>query len=164
MTDRWRCTNCKRERVVADALPPLTRGLSDKYRAGRCKKCRAYRTFEPVKSDIWDGQQIIPAGQQDGALGDRLKEKGMGVAEQAEAMTGSDWNSRADAVIRSLALARHPFTSEDVTERVGLPRSSGAVGARMNAASRRGVIKWTGRMASANRPNQHSALLKVWQG
>lgn len=155
--DRWRCTTCRRERVVADAFPPLLPGLIDKYRSGKCKRCRGSRTFEQVRVETWNGPEP--------ASGDRLKETGMAIAETAEALTGEGWIQRADAVIKSLALARKEFTSEDVTARVGQPhRSSGAVGARMNAAHHRGIIRDTGRMVKAQRPNQHSAKLTVWRG
>jgi len=177
----WRCAVCKRPRQEGDVAAPLTRSLTDRYRTGKCIKCRTKRYFEPFTPEVWkplvydptiatefkpsNTEKIIPAGVQDEAFGDRLKEKGMGRAELSEEISASGWNARADAAIRALALLRIEFTSEDVTKRVGLPaRSTGAVGARMNAAARRGIIKWTGRMVNAKRPNQHSALLKQWRG
>jgi hypothetical protein len=170
---QFACTKCGRRREEGDALPPLRRGLSEKYLIGKCKRCRAERFFAPEPDLNYyrppnpypRTEPVLPAGVQNEAFGEKLKERGMSVAEQSEAMSGSTWAQRADATIRALALSREEFTSEDVTRQVGLPvRSSGAVGARMNAAAKRGVIAWTGRMAKARRPNQHAALLKVWRG
>ena len=170
----WRCTVCKRPRGVGDAAPPLMPSLTKKYLAGKCVKCRTRRFFEEFEPEVWRGAMepraplppgVESAGPQNLTMGEKLRERGMSIAEQSEEMTVSGWNERADGAIRALALLRLPFTSEDVTKRVGLPsRSSGAVGARMNAAAKRGIIRWTGQMAQAQRPNQHSALLKVWRG
>lgn len=154
-TEMWRCTVCKRPRETGDALPPLTAGLVDRFRNGKCKKCRAVRVFERVP----DSQMNLKEGL-------RLKERGMAVAETHTAVLAPEWSARVDATIKALALSRKEFTSEDVTARTGMPPvgSGGAVGARMNAAAQRGVIVWTGRMAAAQRPRQHAALLKVWRG
>lgn len=155
MAERWACTNCGRERSATDALPPLKAGLHPKFATGKCKgeKGHPVRVFKNVDP----GQQDLPRGE-------AAKERGMALAEQAATVDG--WAGRADAAIRGLALSRAEFTSEDVTSRVGLPNrgSNSAVGARMNAAAKRGIIRWTGRMAKAERPNQHAALLKVWRG
>lgn len=62
-----------------------------------------------------------------------------------------------------LAATGETFTSEDVTAKVGQPPSSGAVGARINAAAKRGLIEHVG-YTKARRANQHGAELRTWRG
>jgi DNA-directed RNA polymerase subunit RPC12/RpoP len=134
----------------------LQHTTSDEYRTGKCLYCKRKRVFRRVATE--------PAGELDAGEGRTRAERGMARAAASEGRA-SDWNLAADSVIRELAASGSEFTSEDVTARVGLPlRSPGAVGARMNAASKKGWIAWTGRMSQAERPNQHAAVLKVWKG
>ena len=154
---RYRCITCRRPRQIGDP-GELIQTIDVRYRQGTCKGCSALRFFE---SD----EQIIPVTKADPALGERLKERGMAVAETSEAMTGEQWAERFDAALVELAQSGADFTSEDVTAKVGMPtRSSGAVGARMNAAAKRGDITWTGQFTAARRANQHAASLRVWRG
>lgn len=149
----WRCAVCKREHQAGDA--PLRETLSPRYQRGKCRRCRIIRMFEPG------------AGQgRDLEHGRELRERGMAHTEETQAFLNPTWAKRFDAEVVRLALTRIPFTSEDVTSRVGLPPSgsSSAVGARINAAAQRKVISWTGQMRQAERPNQHAAILKIWRG
>lgn len=94
-----------------------------------------------------------------------------GRADREEGMASalsraSDWGDRAGVVIDFLAATGLPFTSEDVTEVVGLPPagcSPNAVGAVMNAASRRGVIQRIGDTVAVRR-NQHATRIGLWRG
>jgi hypothetical protein len=90
----------------------------------------------------------------------------MDAAQRPTQTLTPEWGAKVDAVIHSLALSRVEFTSEAVTARTGMPPvgSGSAVGARVAAAAKRGIILWTGKMQKAERPNQHAALLKVWRG
>ena len=97
--------------------------------------------------------------------GDQLKMEGMAMAEEAV----PKWSDLALQTIRDLANTGRPFTSEDVTERIGLPRGgvatnrNNAVGAAMSGAARRGIIRKTG-YRNATRPELHSAVVAVWIG
>lgn len=61
-----------------------------------------------------------------------------------------------------------PFTSEDITDTVGLPsngeNNNNAVGALMSLARRRGLIRKTGRMLPSRRPRSHARYLMEWEG
>lgn len=154
----WRCTTCGRERQPGDAVPPLTTGLSPHYRQGKCagSHCKANRIFMAVPP--------TNAGSQDVVLGVARKEAGMGRAERSA--TPSGYVAAFDDRVKALAASGVEFTSEDVTTTVGLPpdSSGSAVGARMNAAAKRGLIVKVGRRVKARRPNQHAAMLEVWRG
>ena len=82
-------------------------------------------------------------------------------AEHASIPSG--WVTAFDAELRGFAARGGEFTSEDITALVGQPPSSGAVGARMNAAAQRGLIVRTGDI-KANRPNQHRTRISTWRG
>lgn len=88
----------------------------------------------------------------------------MALAQQAV----PDWTEDARDAIDYLAAAGRPFTADDLVTLVGLPRPSepnrnNAVGAVLNGAARRGVIR---RVAdrSAARPLSHARRLTVWEG
>jgi hypothetical protein len=91
---------------------------------------------------------------------------------QENAISASDprWLSDAKQAILTLAAFGRPFTSEDVTERVGLPRGvtgtnkNNAVGAIMSAAARRNIIRKTGRHVLSKRASSHGAELIEWIG
>ena len=74
-----------------------------------------------------------------------------------------EWKHVAYAAILQLRMKEGGFTSEDLTEKVGMPPNHpNAVGAVILRASRDGSIIWTGRVVSSKRPTCHAALLKVW--
>lgn len=79
--------------------------------------------------------------------------------------TSSSWLHKANIVLTGLAATGAEFTSEDVTEVVGLPPtgSPNAVGALINAARNRGLIVRVGD-TQARRRNQHAARLTLWKG
>lgn len=93
--------------------------------------------------------------------GDTLKEKGMA---RAIRNSNDEWKDMFLIEATSLANTGQPFTSEDVTERIGQPplSSPNAVGAMMNAAVRRLRLHRVG-LVKAQRINQHSAMLSKWQ-
>ena len=93
--------------------------------------------------------------------GDELKQSGMAAATTTSEPSG--WVVRFDQELERRAAQGVPFTSEDVTHSVGQPPSSGAVGARINAAARRGIIEHVG-YTKARRANQHGAELRTWKG
>ena len=96
------------------------------------------------------------------AEGERLKEAGMAAAAKAVDVA---WRERFDRRVEVLAMTGEMFTSEDVTAEVGLPPSGSvnAIGARMAAAARRGVIVRLGDV-KARRPNRHAARVSQWAG
>ena len=89
-------------------------------------------------------------------------QRGMAVAETAEAIHG-DWVKRADLAIRLFASGGQPFTAEDVRRHVGDPVHPNAMGARLNAAARKGIIECTG-ITTATRADRHASVLRVWVG
>lgn len=103
----------------------------------------------------------------DPAEGKRRKEEGMAVAKEHAELT---WKEAFYEVATTFAASGHPFTSEDVIERVGLPTGdvglhrNNAVGAMMNALARRGIIVKTGRHVPSKRAVSHGAELTEWIG
>jgi hypothetical protein len=152
MTQQWRCVHCGHVRVPGE--PPIT-PLLEPYGHARCQVEGINRTFRLER----------PAGERDLAEGIRRKEEG-----QARASNGysqlDNWPHRFDTTVEMLAQRRVPFTSEDATAITGLPPagSPSAVGARMTAAAKRGIIRKTGRYVKAERPNQHAAVIAEWIG
>jgi hypothetical protein len=86
----------------------------------------------------------------------------MAIAETAEAFH-SGWIELADTVIARLASYGEPFSAEDVRRWAGDPVHPNAVGARFNAAARRGLIVPAG-ITKATRPDRHASLLRLWVG
>lgn len=91
--------------------------------------------------------------------------------EDAETKSARDeWKSAATDTIRVLASSGEPFTSEDVTQRIGLPSGGKAmnlnnqVGALMTAAAKRGDITKTDITVPSQNPTSHGAQIAVWQG
>lgn len=94
------------------------------------------------------------------SLGDALKNQGMARVDQAE---DEDWKERADEAILELARKPSPFTAEDVREIAGDPSRPNAMGARLSANARRGLIRHYG-FVHARRPERHSSLVILWMG
>ena len=81
-----------------------------------------------------------------------------------------DWQTAAKNAIWELAGSGKPFTSEDVTDLVGLPdathKPNGAnnsVGALLNRVAKTYGLRRVD-MAKARNPQAHGRLLTVWQG
>lgn len=89
-----------------------------------------------------------------------LKVQGIETAREPH----EDWIKLAVAKIIELARTGRPFTSEDVTDAIGLPGGSNkAVGAAFNqVAKTKQIIKVGDRPAA--RPTSHRRSLAVWQG
>lgn len=147
----WRCTRCGH--VFHGAAAGWTRGLDPRFRYGRCRHCQGKRKTPTTF--------VLVAEQPNRAAGERGKEVGMRAAEFASIASG--WVELFDVELARLAAEGVDFTSEDVTAIVGQPPSSGAVGARMNAAARRGLIRQVGHRKAA-RANQHATEIKLWRG
>lgn len=101
-------------------------------------------------------------------LGLQLKAYGQ---EQAEAAADVQaWRGRfVEAVVRLLRYnPAAQFTSEDVIDRVGLPRPDGtsnannAVGAMMTGLARQGVIRKTAKRRPSTRTSSHGREIAVW--
>lgn len=94
--------------------------------------------------------------------GRRRRDDGMRVAEHAS----HPWVKTAiDRAIRDRANTRQPFTSDDVRAEVELLASSpGVLGARINAASRRGLIVKTGRYVQSRNASRHGGVVAEWIG
>lgn len=107
----------------------------------------------------FDGGQAKP----DGEAG---KKRGM---QQAIDHAEESWRDAFDREVRRLAHTGLPFTSEDVTAAVDLPRGrkgmnrNNAVGAMMNALAKRGVIRKHG-YTKSKVVSSHAAILAVWIG
>lgn len=148
----WRCEVCGHEKSPAG----LELTVSEFLRLGPCpaEDGRPRRVFRRVDA--------VPAGARDVREGERLKAEG----QARTTIHDLPWGKRFDHELRSLAYGQEPFTSEDVTARVGMPAqgSPSAVGARMTAAAKKGLIAKTGRRVKAQRPNQHAAELTEWIG
>ena len=90
---------------------------------------------------------------------ERLKDEGMTLAAGASPAYGTRF---LDA-IRAFPMGKR-LTSESVTALVGLPPngSEGAVGAWMNGAARKGLIRRVG-FTKAQRANQHATMISEWE-
>lgn len=79
------------------------------------------------------------------------------------------WTDRAHRAIDQLAATGRPFTADDITRLIGLPRPdegvnrNNAVGAVFRAAARRGVIVRVG-FTQSGRTRSHGRVLAEWQG
>jgi hypothetical protein len=90
-----------------------------------------------------------------------LKEKGMSRADKAVAEV---WKEACDQAILYLATTSGDFTAEDIRLMVGDPPfHPNAMGARFNAAGRRGQIEKVG-FREAERGSAHRRVLTVWRG
>lgn len=80
--------------------------------------------------------------------------------------TDPEWAAAFDNCLYQIASTGRQFTSEEVTAMVGLPPVGthlNAVGARVNAAARAGIITEVGTV-KASRVNRHAAKVTLWQG
>lgn len=75
--------------------------------------------------------------------------------------TKMSWYFEMFAVAERLVKEGKTFTSEDLTEIVGMPKSSGEVGAVMGGIVRKLKLKSHGRVASKVK-SSHGAKLEVW--
>ena len=103
----------------------------------------------------------------DVASGVELKEEGMRYAREAGDV--QRWRAAFTASVEALARRGTPFTSEDVTALVGLPRDSqqnrnSAVGAMMNGLAKRGIIRKTGQRVKSAYPQSHAREILEWIG
>lgn len=100
------------------------------------------------------------------AQSDRDRDAGMTAALDAK----QEWNGRAHLVLLRLALSGNPFTSEDITQAVGLPHGgqgmhkNNAVGSLFSSASREGLIRPTGRILRTRNKASHSHMIIEWIG
>lgn len=92
--------------------------------------------------------------------GEQLAIDGMRTADEAEPDT---WKTRADETITALAASGKEFTAEDVRDAAGDPAHPNAMGARLNAHAKAGLITSTG-YTKASRASRHTNLLRVWKG
>lgn len=90
--------------------------------------------------------------------------------QQAIDASPRSWKEQFVAEVELWAKVGLPFTSEDITEEIGLPdgnvglHRNNAVGAMMNAMAKRGVIEKTGKHVSSKNPESHGAELTQWVG
>jgi hypothetical protein len=73
------------------------------------------------------------------------------------------WPERADAALEYLARTGREFTAEDVRAMVGDPDRPGAMGGRLLAAAKKGLIERVG-FRQAERSERRSGWLAVWRG
>lgn len=94
--------------------------------------------------------------------GRRRRDLGMA---RVDALVEHGWRTRFDRSVRMFAAVGEDFTADDIIEQVGMPLGNpNAIGARMNALARAGVIVATGRTAKAKRPESHARRQTVWRG
>jgi hypothetical protein len=76
-----------------------------------------------------------------------------------------EWRADADTAIAQLAATGRPFVSDDVWEQ-GLVRvrENRALGARIQAAARAGIIKPTGQFRQTAQVKSHASPRREWIG
>jgi hypothetical protein len=125
-----------------------------------CKGTISYPEIQGKTHFVCDGR--VPAKRHDPFI------QGM-IASQssADARWTRPQQNEVDAAIRHVARAKGFFTADDVWQHLGdqFPVTKGLAG-RLNAASRRGIIRNTGEMAYAQRggAHDHAQRLSVWAG
>lgn len=145
---RCYCGNCPQYEPLARTLAPWVNGVN---------------TNTAVRYDPATGNAVLVSE----TTGETLRDNGLRVALDA---APDPWAAQAKREIVRLASQRVPFTSEDVTRSVGLPRgtvssnANNAVGALIAAASRRGLIVRTGQRVRSKRASSHAAELTEWVG
>jgi hypothetical protein len=86
----------------------------------------------------------------------------MGRAERAAVAEG--WTEAADRELRLLARSGEQFTSDVLVAAVGVPDNHfNAIGARINAAARAGLIRKVG-FTKSSRETGHARTIAVWEG
>lgn len=86
------------------------------------------------------------------------------VERAGEAADAEGWLDKALETIRSVALAKHEFTADDIWQS-GLepPRESRALGAAFTKVQREGLIEATTSFKSTTRTSRHAAPIRVWR-
>ena len=74
----------------------------------------------------------------------------------------ADWLRKAQAVVRDLAAAGHPFTTDDVWKRVASPPEPRAIGAVVRWAVQAGLIVNTHTTRTSHRAECHGRPVTVW--
>jgi len=144
----WTCQACGRQRSSAEGLLP---SVVPAVRLGKCFTCNKQTTWRPTPA--------VNAGVK---VGERLAQRGMGKAERAATPDG--WVERADAELKRLASSGERFTSDALVAAVGAPENHyNAIGARINAAARRGLIRKAG-FTKSSRESGHARTIAVWEG
>lgn len=133
----WACVKCGREATDLRLHATAARG----FMSGYCLECRTHRYFSE---------------------GSALKESGMRLVETAEAIAGP-WVEQFDAELSRRAASGEEFSAEDITAVVGRPSHPNAVGARINAAARKGLIEKVG-VVKASRRERHANEMRLWRG
>lgn len=87
---------------------------------------------------------------------------------KAENNANPHWKQAAEMAIRSIAVDRNEFTSDDVwlwlhDMAIEMPHEPRALGAMMVRASRQGLIKTTDRVRQSERPECHARPIRIWR-
>lgn len=144
----WTCQACGNTRT-SDA--GLVNSVVPATKLGQCRVCR--------KTVVWRPTAPVNAGAK---VGERRAQAGMGRAERAAIPDG--WTAIADEELRRLARAGEPFTSDVLVAAVGAPDNHhNAIGARINAAARAGLIRKVG-FTKSSRETGHARTIAVWEG
>lgn len=122
----------------------------------------------PSWREVLDFEAVLQAAERaQAAAGEVGKLLGMARADEA---ADPEWRARVDQAIGALATARDEhgeplrFTAEDVRAIAGDPPGHpNAMGARFNAAARRGQIRKVA-YRLATRPSLHCHPISVWVG
>lgn len=144
----WTCQGCGRQRgsdagLISSVVPAT--------KIGKCIHCR--------KQTVWRPTAAVNAGAK---VGERRAQAGMGKAERAAIPEG--WTEAADAELRRLARAGDEFTSDTLVGVIGVPETHyNAIGARINAAARAGLIRKVG-FTKSSRETGHARTIAVWKG
>ena len=86
----------------------------------------------------------------------------LGEGERAAVPDG--WPELADAELKRLAATGEQFTSDVLVGAVGAPENHyNAIGARINAAARAGIIRKVG-FTKSSRETGHARTIAVWEG
>ena len=148
------------------------------HHADRCALCRWTRdpstrpasieqTVEDMSNACLHGE---PRGMRYCALCRGAGTRGEARTSSPAPVAGMDWQTAAKNAIWELAGSGKPFTSEDVTDLVGLPdathKPNGAnnsVGLLLQSVSKRFGLRRVD-MTKARNPQSNGRLLTVWQG
>jgi hypothetical protein len=144
----WTCQSCGRTREGEDGL---TVTAVPGMRLGHC--------YKDGRKTVWRVTAPVNAGAK---VGERRAQAGMGRAERSAIPEG--WTARADQAIKELAASGERFTSDAVVGMVGVPETHhNAIGARINAMARAGVIRKAG-FTKSSRETGHARTIAVWEG